>query len=738
MQDQNTKPPFPPDDAPPTGGNSSPPTPANTPISSVQEKTPISPQSAPVPTTSLNTPLPEKQPAPSGDSPVFPVSSLAEVKPEPLTVSISEPAPPPLPVDDIIRNDSVSEPLAVAETATPTSVSTSVEPARFATVSEPVSLQTSNDSLPPSSGFQATPPSAPAPPAFASVLTSDAQVPLTSQMQAPLTPKEQAMLTPQAQDSLTAKPQAPLIPDPQIPPALQAYDTNRTAVQQAPTTEVKDIPLVETKPVVPETPVSVPPPAPVAQAVLSVPHVQPAQVPVSAVVPPSPSLPPVSVPASEVAAHFTKKSKFPKILLFVALGIFLISLIGYLIVRFMGNNGTPVSTSGEILWWGVELPESAVAPLIAEYEESHSGVNVTYVKQSPQEYRERLTNALAKGEGPDIFEIHNSWVPMFKNELSAMPSTVMGKEEYKATFYPVMETDLTTARGLVGIPLFYDAITLYINEDIFSSSLRTPPKTWIEVQDLADSSRGLTQKDPEGRVIQSGIALGTTENIDYWPEVLGLMMYQNKAKFTDLSSPTTKDVFTFYQSFTKTLGSWNSTLPRSTIAFARQKTAMIFAPARAAGDIIKENSTLQFKTVPLPQLPKENPSDPDFSYATYWAEAVWERSKGKQTAWEFLKFMSSQESLQKINQTLKASSSLPRVYPRPPMNQEFLNDPILGSVVSLAPSAKSWYLADKTDDGATGINTLLMKAFATGLGGDEAVAQTEITKILTQYGVIPK
>lgn len=452
-----------------------------------------------------------------------------------------------------------------------------------------------------------------------------------------------------------------------------------------------------------------------------------------------PQVPPASVPAATVAPAFQKKSRLPKILLIGALLLLVLAGIAYAAMQFLGGGGAAVGTKGQITWWGYQLDKEVVDPLIQEYQNQNPDVKITYVKQSPQDYRERLTNALAKGEGPDIFEIHNSWPAMFKNELSALPASVMTPDEYKGTFYPVIAQDMTQQKGIVGMPLYYDAITLYVNEDIFSAALRTAPKTWIDVQGLADPTRGMTQKDPSGRIIQSAIALGTTENVEYWPEILGLMMYQNKANFSDLDSNTTKDVITFYQYFGKTTGNWDTTLPNSIEAFAKQRTAMVFAPSDAAFTITQQAPTLRFKTYQMPQLPKENPSDPDFTYATYWVEGVWEKSASKEDAWKFLKYMSSAESLQKINQNLKTINKMERAYPMANLNQQFVNHPILGSIVVLAQSAKSWYLADKTNDGTTGLNTQLKNAYAKVFANDAKNAQTEVTKILNQYGLpLPK
>jgi hypothetical protein len=39
------------------------------------------------------------------------------------------------------------------------------------------------------------------------------------------------------------------------------------------------------------------------------------------------------------------------------------------------------------------------------------------------------------------------------------------------------------------------------------------------------------------------------------------------------------------------------------------------------------------------------------------------------------------------------------------------DDKLLGSIIALAPVAKSWYLADDTNDGPTGINSQMNEIF---------------------------
>ena len=220
----------------------------------------------------------------------------------------------------------------------------------------------------------------------------------------------------------------------------------------------------------------------------------------------------------------------PKKLLLALAAIFLILLLSIVVSRIKSGKIQFSGKKGEIVWWGIRDDAAEIGLLIEEYQKKNLGIKITYLLQSPKDYRERLTNALAKGEGPDIFEIHNSWVVMFTNVLDVLPEPVMSSAEFSAAFYPIITKDLTTPSGIVGIPLEYDALTLYVNEEILATAGKTPPLSWDELRILAND---LTPQKGN-TIIQSGIALGRTENVDHWQEILGLMMLQNRV---DLLNP---------------------------------------------------------------------------------------------------------------------------------------------------------------------------------------------------------
>lgn len=367
-------------------------------------------------------------------------------------------------------------------------------------------------------------------------------------------------------------------------------------------------------------------------------------------------------------------------------------------------------------------------------------MKINYVKQSPQDYRERLASTLAKGEGPDIFAFHNTWTPLFVRDLDGVPPQVMSSADMAQNYYYVISADLTFQGRILGIPLGYDALTLFINEDLFKEAGLNPPTTWVELRDDAK----LLTKVVDGRIVQSGVALGRVENVDHWQEILALMMLQNGVNFAKPDPSLVENSLLFYTIFSRSDKVWDETLPSSTEAFAAGKLAMYFGPSWRAFNIKEINPNLNFRTVPLPQIPKENPDEPDISYATYWSQGVWIKSKNKDLAWDFLKFISSRDSLEKMFKQASLVRGFGEVYPRSDMANLLLDHPILGSVVKLAPDAKSWYLASRTFDGPTGINSQLSKYFEDAINAlndnqDSARASETliqgINQVLTQYGL---
>ncbi len=386
--------------------------------------------------------------------------------------------------------------------------------------------------------------------------------------------------------------------------------------------------------------------------------------------------------------------------------------------------------SASLIFWGLE-DESVMQPVIDAYTKDNPQVRITYVQQSIINYRTRLQTQLKEGKGPDIFDIHNSWFPMFSGYLSVMPSDLMSQNDFLQTFYPVAGDSLTSGGKIYAIPREVDGLALYYNDDILKSANVQVPTTWAQFRDAA---RQVTVKDQQGQIVTSGAALGTTNNVDFWPEIITLLFYQEPDG--DLKNPDNdagKEVFKFYTSFvTDTQNqTWNSLEPSSTKMFVDGKLAFYFAPAREAPEIRQANPNLVFRTAPVPQLPGK-----EISLGTFWAEAVSAYSPSQAQAWRFLKYLSGKEALQILYRHQVAAEGIGEPFPRVDMAELQTKDPILGAFITQGNYYKSWYLNSDTED--VGINQDMIQAYQPAVdnadnGGYSTTIDQAVQTVIDKY-----
>lgn len=393
-----------------------------------------------------------------------------------------------------------------------------------------------------------------------------------------------------------------------------------------------------------------------------------------------------------------------------------------------------------LTYWGLWEDENTIKPLIAEYKQSHPNVTINYTKQAKFQYRERLQNALTSASGPDIFRFHNTWLPMLVSSLSPLPEKIMSASLFQSTFYPVHYENLKSNNQIYGIPLEIDTLALFYNEDLFQKGGVTVPKTWEELRFVANR---LTVRDEDNRIKIAGVALGTAGNIEHFSDILGLMFLQNSTDPKKISSTIAKDghnlgedTLKFYTNFTLLDRVWDETMDNSINAFAGGKVAMIFAPSWEVFEIKNLNPNLPFKVASMPQLPQSSKN-----WATYWAEGVSNKSSNQQAAWEFLQFLSSKESLQKMYENASKIRLFGEPYPRLDMASLISQDPMAGPFVAQAKNnTTSWYFASRTYD--NGLNDKNIKyledAVNSVLRGEEAIkalltAEQGINQVLERY-----
>ena len=301
--------------------------------------------------------------------------------------------------------------------------------------------------------------------------------------------------------------------------------------------------------------------------------------------------------------------------------------IGLLAISGCGCKQTVQNYKVNLEVWGVLDDSDAYAEIFKNYRDINPNVGeIIYKKQRIETYQKDLIDALASGKGPDIFLIHNTWLPMFSNKIVAVPKEILTEQKFRKDFVDVCANDFISDGAVYAVPLSVDSLALYYNKDLFNAvGITAPPKTWEEVFALAEK---LTKISSNGEIIQSGAALGTAYNINRSTDILNLLILQNGTPMRDERGQINfgRDegaikALDFYTSFAKSSVpnySWNQQMHYSIDAFSEGTLAMMLNYSWQASVIKSKAPKLNFAAAEVPQIFSGAP----VNYANYWAYAV--------------------------------------------------------------------------------------------------------------------
>ena len=344
-----------------------------------------------------------------------------------------------------------------------------------------------------------------------------------------------------------------------------------------------------------------------------------------------------------------------------------------------------------LTYWGLFESPEVFKPVINDYVESHQNVTVDYSQKSYStlaQYKETVLTRLKEGKAPDVMRVHASWVGQLAPYLYPLPSKVMSKEEFGSTFYPAAREALTVNGEIYGIPLQYEGLLLMANKKLLDDAGVAFPQTWEQFRDAVSK---LTKVSVDSKKIsQSGAAIGVSSNIPHAADILSLMFLQSGLKIPDdINTQSAVETLTFYNIFYRSDKVWDETLPPSTTAFSRGQVAFIFAPSWRILEIKNLNPGLDIQVGSVPQVTDlDGKVTNEVQLASFWVEVVPKSSKFKDTAYDFLKFAASADSLKKMYAIEASGRLFGEAYPRRDMASLLSTDPYLGPLVASAPKAK--------------------------------------------------
>ncbi len=393
-----------------------------------------------------------------------------------------------------------------------------------------------------------------------------------------------------------------------------------------------------------------------------------------------------------------------KILIIGGIVVFFFVLIvgAVLLAGNTGKKNTGSKEQVELVWWKPFNDRSDMEALISEYQKVRKNVTIKYVKKNINTYEEELLNAIASGNSPDIFSIHNDWLPKHIDKMAPITEGLMSQREYEDAFVDVAADDFIKDGKIYSMPLTVDVLGLYYNKDILGSAgIFTPPKTWLEV---TSDVQKITKIDAEGNFTRSGISLGTSTNINRSTDILLLLMLQNGTQFYNATYTTARfnqDIsangenynpgemaLSYFTQFAKPSNkayTWNNRADNSVDAFVQGKLGMMLSYSYMAPTLRAKAPNLNWGVVGVPQV---DTSDLKVNFANYWGESVSKTSKKQAAAWDFLKFITQHDVLAKYQAKIKSPSS------RKDLLKDQSKDLDLGVFAENAITAKGVYKSD--------------------------------------------
>ena len=405
----------------------------------------------------------------------------------------------------------------------------------------------------------------------------------------------------------------------------------------------------------------------------------------------------------------------------------------------IGKSNNSAGSQGTVVLWGtVKVQEIATA--LDDFNRTNTAFVVKYVQKDSQTFDQDLLEALASGQGPDMFFLPDNLAFHYSNKIYTIPYQSYPVASFKNTFAGAGEVFLTS-KGILAFPIGIDPLVMYYNRSMLdANSIVYPPASWDEFQNLVPL---LTKKDENKKIIKSAVAMGQFSNISHAKEIISTLFMQSGnpivaekdgsfySALDDTSGANTgnlSSVLSFYTNFadpSKNVYSWNKSLPTSQDFFSADNLAFYFGYASELESLVNKNPNLDFSVAPVPQIKNTNFK---MTSAVVTGIAVSSFSKNLNTAVTAASLMAGSDFASKFTKTLliaPARRDLLVVKPTDAFFPIFYNSALY---------AKSW-LDPSPNDTNNIFRSMIENVLSNNMSVDNAVkdASSKLWLLLAKY-----
>lgn len=352
------------------------------------------------------------------------------------------------------------------------------------------------------------------------------------------------------------------------------------------------------------------------------------------------------------------------------------ALSGALVVTACSPSSSGSSSGGDdgkvtlTVWsWRVE-DEAAYTKIFDAYEKAHPGVTIDFKAFKATEYNKILATGLAGSSGPDVPQVRS---------YGQLQGTVASKSllplDGKVDLAGWDENVVASAKGkedgkTYSVPLARQTVQMFYNQGLFEKNGIKAPTTWAEFIAANDKlmAAGVTP-----------IAIGAKDDwtLPIVHEVLAAPRFGGKAFQAEVLSGQKTFTDPDWVGSVQVVGDLEKYMPKNATGVAQTDAQTLFSAEKAAmipggsfdlSVFQKANPAMKIGIFQVPPAP----GSPSGSEATTagWADgnfAVSAKSKHPTEATELVKWMTTKEFGQMVNDDIKQISAVPGVEPTDPL-----------------------------------------------------------------------
>ncbi len=317
----------------------------------------------------------------------------------------------------------------------------------------------------------------------------------------------------------------------------------------------------------------------------------------------------------------------------------------------VGLGGAANAQPVEIEYWQYtfETRVRAMDDLIKQFEAANPGIKVKHVNFPYNDYRTKVSAAMAAGQGPDVVQLFYGWLDDFHAAkiLQPLPAASFPTAKIDAEFFPMVR-EMKRDGTYYALPTAVRSLSVFYNTRLMKEAgldPANPPKT---LDALLDAARKMTKVDGAGNITQIGIGAGMEfQDQHWWREVLvrqfGGQPYSADGKQVAYNTEAGVKALTWYVDlFRKEKVTARNFMDEPQAAFRAQRAGLMVDGNFRIG-ALERTRGLEWIVAPLPSH-----NGVRSNYGSYWVNGITASSKGAKldAATKFLSFVTTPAAMQ--------------------------------------------------------------------------------------------